>query len=214
MAEASAPTPEPEPSRRQVAKQGTREALLLAASAEFAEKGLDLPSLDSICARAGFTRGAFYVHFRDREDLVAAVMERVLGVFLDAVIGGEEDGDLARTITRFSELAVHGIEDTGGGETALPGLPPGVPFHQILAACQRSEGTRAQLVGTLAKAAHRLGERAVADQRAGRLRGDLPPRELAVLLLLLSLGVRAAADLRLPVDVGATRSALLRLLGA
>lgn len=212
MVEAPSPAPEPEPSRRQAAKQGTREALLQAASAEFAEKGLDVPSLDSICARAGFTRGAFYVHFRDREDLVAAVMERVLGVFLDAVIGGE-GGDVARTITRFSELAVHGIEDTGGGSTTLPGLPPGVPFHQILAACQRSEGTRAQLVATLATAAARLTEGAAADQRAGRLRGDLPPRELAVLLLLLSLGVRAAADLRLPVDVAATRSALLRLLG-
>jgi AcrR family transcriptional regulator len=206
-------TQAPEPSRRQAAKRETREALLEAAMAEFAEKGLDLPSLDAICARAGFTRGAFYVHFRDREELVAAVMERVLGVFLDLVIGGEGAGDLARTIARFTALAAHGIEDTGGGKpVAFPGFPPGVPFHQILAACQRSEGTRERMVSTLARAAARLGEAAGADQRAARVRKDVAPRELASLLLLLSLGVRAAADLRVPLDVAATRDALLLLL--
>ena len=62
--------PSPPSAPAQAAKQETREALLQAAMAEFAEKGLDLPSLDAICARAGFTRGAFYVHFRDREELV------------------------------------------------------------------------------------------------------------------------------------------------
>lgn len=211
MTEATAPPTEP--SRRQAAKQETREALLQAAMQEFAQKGLDLPSLDAICARAGFTRGAFYVHFRDREELVAAVMERVLGVFLDLVIGGEGSGGLAGTIARFTALAAHGIEDTGGGlPGALPGLPPAVPFHQILAACQRSEGTRARMVSTLARAAARLGEAAATDQRSGRLRGDVAPRELASLLLLLSLGVRVAADLHVPLDVAATRDALLHLL--
>jgi hypothetical protein len=44
------------------------------------------------------------------------------------------------------------------------------------------------------------------------VRLDAPPGELASLLLLLALGVRVAADLRLPLDVGATRDALLHLL--
>jgi len=208
-----ATTPPAEPSRRQTAKQETREALLQAAMAEFAEKGLDLPSLDAICARAGFTRGAFYVHFSDREELVAAVMERVLGPFLDLVIGGAGAGDLAGSISRFTALAAHGIEDIGAGQLlALPGIPPGVPFHQVLAACQRSEGTRARMVSILARAAGRLAEAAAADQRLGRVRSEAAPRELASLLLLLSLGVRVAADLRIPLDVAATRDALLRLL--
>ena len=55
--------------RRRETKQETREALISAALAEFAEHGFDAPSLDAICARAGYTRGAFYVHFRDRSDL-------------------------------------------------------------------------------------------------------------------------------------------------
>ena len=43
----------------------------------FAKHGLDGPSLDDICAHAGFTRGAFYVHFEDRDDFLVAVMDRV-----------------------------------------------------------------------------------------------------------------------------------------
>jgi hypothetical protein len=43
-------------------------------------------------------------------------------------------------------------------------------------------------------------------------RAGVPPRQLASLLVLLALGVRAAADLRLPVDVARTRDAALRRL--
>ncbi len=200
-------------SLRETAKQETREALVEAALAEFAEKGLDVPSLDAICARAGFTRGAFYVHFRDREELVAAAMERVLGVFLDLVMGAEGAGDLTGSIERYTALATRGIQDlgAGAGESPTP-LSDAVPFHQILAACRRAEGTRARMVAVLVRAAARLAEAAAAGQRAGRLRRDAPPRELAGLLILLALGVRAAADLRLPMDVAATRDALLLLL--
>ena len=91
-------------------------------------------------------------------------------------------------------------------------LPAGVPFHQILAACQRDEPTRALMVGVLGRAARRLSEAAESDRRAGRVRDDVPPASLAGLLLLLALGVRAGADLRLPLDVAATRDAALRLL--
>ena len=73
---------------REATKLETREALVSAGLAEFAEHGLDTPSLDAICARAGFTRGAFYVHFRGREDFLDAVMKRVGARVLDSVLGG------------------------------------------------------------------------------------------------------------------------------
>src|SRR5258708_36557590 len=64
------------PSLRELAKLRTRDAIVDAALEVFSAEGLDTPSLDAICARAGCTRGAFYVHFKDRDDLVAAAMER------------------------------------------------------------------------------------------------------------------------------------------
>ena len=51
--------------RRDAAKKETRSALIRAALKLFHEEGFDGPSLDAICARAGYTRGAFYVHFKD-----------------------------------------------------------------------------------------------------------------------------------------------------
>jgi len=206
---------EPNDPPRKAAKQATRVALLEAALAEFAEKGLDAPSLDAICARAGFTRGAFYVHFHDREDLVAGAMEHALAIFLDAVMADEGDaGDLAAVVERYVLLAARGLEDlSDAGPVPTSEPAPGVPFHQVMAACQRNEETRRRFVSILSEARERVARTAAAAQRAGRARDDVDAGDGAQLLVLLALGVRAAADLRLPVRVGRTRDALLRLLG-
>jgi AcrR family transcriptional regulator len=195
---------------RELSKQETREALVRAAMAEFAEHGLDAPSLDAICARAGFTRGALYVHFRDREDLVAAVMERVLGAFLDAVVAGDEGSrGLATTVERFS-AAVSALREARerGARSQDPadawGIPA-VPFHQVLAACRRSPELRRRFVSILEEGMRRV-------TRAARAEGREQPESVAALLLLTALGVRVALDLDLEVDVGPVRDALLRLL--
>jgi len=203
------------PSSREAAKQETRHALVEAAMGEFAEKGLDAPSLDAICARAGFTRGAFYVHFRDREELLAAVMEHALGLLLDAVIADEGDrDDLFRTVERYVQIAAQGVRDLGGpGAGGAQAEPAGVPLHQVMAACQRHEATRERMVGILQEARRRVAQAARSGQGAGRVRSDVAADGVASLLVLLALGVRAAADLGLPLHVERTRDALLALLG-
>src|SRR5262245_28250994 len=93
------------PSRRPAGKRATREALIRAGMAELARQGLQQASLDAICGRAGYTRGAFYVHFEDREDFVAAVMERVLSGFLDWILAAASgEHDLAHPSGRASQL--------------------------------------------------------------------------------------------------------------
>jgi AcrR family transcriptional regulator len=62
------------PERR---RQRTREALLDAAAAVFAERGFQGASLDEIAATAGYTRGAIYKHFADKEDLLHEVCVRL-----------------------------------------------------------------------------------------------------------------------------------------
>src|SRR4051794_38148701 len=87
---------------RDDAKRETREALIAAGVSVFSEEGLDTPSLDSICARAGYTRGAFYVHFKDRDDFIMAVMSEALSSFIDAIIAtGDAALDLQKTIDTF-----------------------------------------------------------------------------------------------------------------
>ena len=62
------------PERR---RQRTREALLDAAATVFAQRGFHGASLDEIAETAGYTRGAIYKHFADKEDLLHEVCVRL-----------------------------------------------------------------------------------------------------------------------------------------
>ncbi|HLU61385.1 MAG TPA: TetR family transcriptional regulator [Gammaproteobacteria bacterium] len=56
--------------------QATREKLLDAAARMFCARGVTATSLDDIAREAGMTRGAIYWHFRNKQDLIEALMER------------------------------------------------------------------------------------------------------------------------------------------
>lgn len=63
--------------RTKTAARETREAILDAAIKVFHERGVARASLTEIAKLAGVTRGAVYVHFRDKADLVAALCQRI-----------------------------------------------------------------------------------------------------------------------------------------
>ena len=56
--------------------EATRDALLGAARALFAERGYAGVGTEEVVRRAGVTRGALYHHFRDKQDLFRAVFEQ------------------------------------------------------------------------------------------------------------------------------------------
>lgn len=66
-------------------REATRQKLLDAAALVFAEVGLDAASVEAICERAGFTRGAFYSNFETKDELMLALTERVAGEKIDEV---------------------------------------------------------------------------------------------------------------------------------
>ncbi|MER5638998.1 TetR/AcrR family transcriptional regulator [Kitasatospora sp. NPDC002227] len=53
----------------------TRAALLQAALETFAENGFHATSIEQICERAGYTRGAFYSNFSSKEELFLALFD-------------------------------------------------------------------------------------------------------------------------------------------
>lgn len=57
-------------------RRETRSRLLDAATEVFAESGIQGASVERICARADFTRGAFYSNFSSKEELFIALLER------------------------------------------------------------------------------------------------------------------------------------------
>ena len=176
--------------------------------AEFARHGLDAPSLDAISARAGYTRGAFYVHFRDREDLIVAVMERVLGDFLDAVIAtGDQRHDLEETMARF-------VRTLGGLRSGRARRAPGgeLPVYRLLDACARSKRVRGRLASLLREAIERVAKAAEEGQAARSVRADVDADQLATLLVAAALGSLTAVEIGLPFQPERARAALETLV--
>jgi AcrR family transcriptional regulator len=197
----------PEARSREETKRETRGALIGAGLAEFAEHGLDVPSLDAICARAGFTRGAFYVHFRDRDDFVVAVMESVLGDFLDAIIaGGDTGAGVGGTVARFVRALVQG--------NALTGASGSMRTHHLIDVCARSGKIRARFLAMLGEAERRVAGAAAAGQRAGTIRADVTAETIGALLVVLAMGVVQVFELGMPLPLDEIRASVLRLLGA
>ena len=198
---------------RDESKRETREALLAAGIAEFSEHGLDTPSLDGICARAGFTRGAFYVHFKDRDDFTVAVMERVLGAFFDAVIAtGNAATDLRHTVQRFAAALAGVASPTQRNGPSLPfrGM---VQFHRLLEACARSGALRQRHVQLVEEAIARVAQAISAGQRAGTVRSDVDPRQVATVLAAIASGALAMLESGVTVDTAAASATVLTLLG-
>lgn len=86
------------PSRAPRRREATRQRLLDAAAEVFAEVGLDATSVEAVCERAGFTRGAFYSNFASKEEmfleLAAAVAEERVAEFEERVAQLEGEGAL------------------------------------------------------------------------------------------------------------------------
>jgi AcrR family transcriptional regulator len=77
--------PAPAATRQQQRTAATRAKLLAAAQYIFARDGFEASRLEDIAARAGFTRGAFYANFESKEDLLFALMERVVSDKVQAI---------------------------------------------------------------------------------------------------------------------------------
>lgn len=188
---------------RDQTKQETREALIRAALALIPERGLDV-SLDDVCDRAGYTRGAFYVHFEDRDALLAAVMERAGQPILDAILGaaGQPTG-ITVIVRRFLDALA-----TGAYPLTRKG---GVRPYQLLDACARSPAVRAQYVALVKSATLMVAEILREGQRRGDVRGDVRAADVAEIVLAMVIGVHTLVDLEAPVDLERASRSLIKL---
>lgn len=202
---------------RDDAKQQTRAALVAAALELFGEQGLDVPSLDAICDRAGYTRGAFYVHFKTREDILVAVMDQVGESFLasmfEEIAGGSgsappQNNRLHHAVRRF-------VEAVGSGAYPLMasgGKGPLVRPHQLLDACARSTVVRERYRELVQLSVSAVAGLVQADQGDGDVRDDVEPETVARLALAIVIGAQTMNDLGLALDAGELAGAVERLL--
>ncbi len=186
---------------RDESKLATRAALIAAGLAEFDGAGLDA-SLDAICARAGLTRGAFYVHFADRDAFIVAVMESILGGFVAALTAlTTQPGGVARMIALYFEAVRTRAPAISGGS--------GLRMQHLMEACRRSPKIGKAYRDLVLAARDRLAAGLATDQAAGRVRRDVAAPALADLDVVLALGIAALFELEIPIEVGRVGQALL-----
>lgn len=170
--DAQAPgTTEPRPTRRRAA---TRERLLDAAFETLARDGPGAATVEAVCERAGFTRGAFYSNFSTLEELFLALFDRQAAALAQRVeaaleplgrAGAGAGADAAdRPLEAVVASAVESVLAAGGGDRGW-WL---VSTEQVMAAA-RSPAVRQRLAEHQRALRQRLGPvLAAALARAGR----------------------------------------------
>src|SRR3990170_5584981 len=97
------------PRRRK--REETRARLMDAAIGIFARSGFDRATVDEIVREAGFSKGAFYVHFESKEDLFWSMLEERINrhqeAFRDTV---DHDNSVAENV-RMILTAVFGLAE-------------------------------------------------------------------------------------------------------
>jgi AcrR family transcriptional regulator len=83
-----------EPLTAERRRQQTREYLLQAAAQVFAERGFYAATLDEVAAAAGFTKGAVYSNFKNKEDLFLALLEDAYAREMTALRATIEGSDI------------------------------------------------------------------------------------------------------------------------
>lgn len=117
------PTQAAEPGGR-VSKRRTetRRRLLDAAELVFAEEGFGRSTVEQVCARAGFTRGAFYSNFASLDELFLAMWE-------------QRSGDLVTAMrTAFENIGSADVTDVRSiVERLLPAIPVDDVWYRVSA---------------------------------------------------------------------------------
>ncbi|MDI5941196.1 MULTISPECIES: TetR family transcriptional regulator [unclassified Micromonospora] len=101
---------------RRPGNPGTREAILAAARAAFAERGFDAASIRSIAAAAGVDPALVHHYFGGKDQLFLAAMGAPLdpGELLPRVLAGDADGVGERLVRTFL-----GVWDSPAGTAAV-----------------------------------------------------------------------------------------------
>jgi len=159
------------------AKEGksTRDVVIEAATRLIHLKGYQNTSLDDILTASGVGKGTFYHHFRAKEDLGYAILDRVVTAFLERALepcfadpGGSPVAQIRCFIGRVRD-AQHQRQCVGG-----------CVFGNLAAELSDvHEGFRARLAELFSRWRARLTQALVEGQRRGELNDDCRPAAVA-----------------------------------
>jgi AcrR family transcriptional regulator len=169
-------------------REETRELVLEAAARVFAERGFHATSLDAIAEEAGFSRGAVYYNFADKEELFLELLDRRCAERaqdLRAVFADTSEDDVAAT-SRQAQLAADHALDAMTGDPEWRAL-----YLEFLAHAARDSAFRRRFSKRSQEMRGALEEVVVERTAPVRDALDMEPEQLAVVVDALGTGLWA-----------------------
>ncbi|UVS77417.1 TetR/AcrR family transcriptional regulator [Actinokineospora sp. UTMC 2448] len=170
----------------------TRERLVATARQMFLHDGYHATSLDKVADTAGFSKGAVYSNFRNKDELCLAVLDDIHAGHIEEiaalVVGKTPDG----AVTALAEWAERMVGDEGWTMLEV----------EFAVHAHRDPGLRAELAAR-DKAVRGAIEALARDWAERTGPAGLPPADLATALLSLGigLGIQRVIDPGIPVRV-------------
>jgi AcrR family transcriptional regulator len=166
-------------------REETREQVLAAAARVFARNGFHGTSLESVAEEAGFSRGAVYYNFADKEELFLELLDRRCAERARDLreVFGDTDDDVAST-SRQAQLAAQHALDAMTGDPEWRAL-----YLEFLAHAARDPAFRRRFARRTDEMRSALEE--IVVERAAPFTDALgmSPQELAVVIDALGVGL-------------------------
>ena len=130
-------TTAPTPIKRRRSREQTRQRLLDAALQIFARNGFERATIDEIVREAGFSKGAFYVHFESKEDLFWEILRQRIEARKETLRQALEP---SAGIAENQRLLLEALFEAPGSEPLGPAV-----YYEFMAHGMRNEKVRARL---------------------------------------------------------------------
>ena len=158
----------------------TRECLMRSAATVCARRGLQQASIDEVAGHAGFTKGAFYANFRNKEELFLAMLDERFAQRIEdieAVVAGE--GTAAEKARRYGDKFAQTLRADREWERL---------FFEFSAYAARDEDFRQELVTRYRAMRKRIAAAFEADAAEHRKEPTLPAEQIALMTSAMSNG--------------------------
>jgi TetR/AcrR family transcriptional repressor of nem operon len=157
----------------------TRDLILDVATRLIHLQGYHCTSLDDVLRESGVGKGNFYYHFRSKEELGYAIIDRVMHAFLERTLGPSFADTTGDPIGQVHAFLDHVLENQRQ-RNCVGGCPIGNLASEL---SDVHEGFRRRLAGIFDEWRAKLTEALSRGQLSGRVREDLEPSDLAQFLV-------------------------------
>jgi AcrR family transcriptional regulator len=158
----------------------TRECLMRAAAKVFADRGLQQASIDEVAEHAGYTKGAFYANFKNKEELFLAMLDERFAQRIEdieAAIAGE--GTAAEKARRYGDTFAQTLRADREWERL---------FFEFSAYAARDENFRQELVTRYRAMRKRIAAALDAETEQHGKEPTLPADQVALMTSAMSNG--------------------------